>query len=102
AGEILAAIERSAAPEAIVLPNNGNVLLSAEQAAGLAAKPVHVIPTRSIPAGLAAMVAFDASRPADENAAAMREALRTVATGAVARASRSTEVNGLAVVEGQY
>jgi DAK2 domain fusion protein YloV len=102
AGDILAAIERSAAPEAIVLPNNPNVLPSAEQAAGLAAKPVHVIPTRSLAAGLAVMVAFDATRPAEENAAAMREALRDVVTGAVTRATRDAEVNGLRIAAGQY
>src|SRR5581483_2638217 len=102
AGDILAAIERSAAPETIVLPNNPNVLSSAEQAAGLAAKPVHVIPTRSLVSGLAVMVAFEAARPAEENAAAMREVLRDVATGAVTRATRDAKANGLAITAGQY
>ena len=57
--ELHAAIEEAQAPEVIVLPNNGNVILAAEQAASLASKPVRVIHTDSIPAGLAAMVAFD-------------------------------------------
>ena len=59
--ELHEAIEEARAPEVVVLPNNGNVILSAEQAASLATKPVHVIHADSIPAGLAAMVAFDPS-----------------------------------------
>ena len=57
--DILAAIEATTAPEVIVLPNNSNVILSAEQAAEHSPKPVRVVPTRSIPAGIAAMVAYD-------------------------------------------
>jgi uncharacterized protein len=100
--EILAAIESAAAPEVLVLPNNANVILSAEQAAAHAAKPVRVIPTRSIPAGIAALVAFDGSRGAEENAAEMEEAVAAVATGAVAIASRDVNLDGLAVRKGAY
>jgi DAK2 domain fusion protein YloV len=100
--EIVAAIERTAAPEALVLPNNSNVVLSAEQAAGLASKPVRVVPTRSIQAGLAAMVAFDGSRTAAENAAEINEALAGLATGAVTTASREVVLNGTRVQEGEY
>src|SRR5439155_1572591 len=73
--EILAAVEAAAAPEVVVLPNNPNVILSAEQAAEHAPKPVRVVTTRSIPAGIAAMVVYDGSRSADDNAAEMEEAL---------------------------
>ena len=59
--DILAAIEATTAPDVIVLPNNSNVILSAEQAAEHSPKPVRVVPTRSIPAGIAAMVVYDAS-----------------------------------------
>jgi DAK2 domain fusion protein YloV len=100
--EIVAALERTTAPEVIVLPNNSNVLLTADQAASVAQKPVRVVPTRSIQAGLAAMVAFDGSRSADENAAAMDEAVHAVATGAVTTASRDVELNGLRVSRGDY
>ena len=100
--EILAAIEATGAPEAIVLPNNSNVLMSAEHAAGAAAKPAHVVPTRSIQAGLAAMVAFDGSRPAAENAAAMRDAVEAVATAAVTTASRDVDLDGLRIRKGDY
>ena len=57
--DLLAAIEASQAAEVVVLPNDPNVLMSAEQAAEHASKPVRVVPTRSLQAGLAALVAFD-------------------------------------------
>jgi DAK2 domain fusion protein YloV len=100
--EILGAVEEAAAPEVVVLPNNPNVILSAEQAAEHAAKPVRVVQTRSIPAGIAAMVAFDGSQSAEENALAMEEATASVVTGAVTTASRDVDLNGLAVRRGAF
>jgi DAK2 domain fusion protein YloV len=100
--DLVAAIESTAAPEAIVLPNNSNVILSAEQAADLASKPVEVVGADSIPAGLAAMVVFDGARSAVENAAEMRDTLRTIATGEVTVASRDVELDGLAIGKGNY
>ena len=90
---LLAAIE--AAPgEVVVLPNNPNVFMAADQAASLATKPVRVVRSTSIPAGLAALVAHDARRPAEEDAAELTDALDGVAVGAVTIASRA--VDGLA------
>ena len=100
--ELVAAIDESPEPEVVVLPNNSNVILSAEQAARLAAKPVQVVQASSLQAGLAAMVAFDPERPAGENAAEMCEALDAVATGEVAIASRDASMNGFAVRRGAY
>jgi uncharacterized protein len=100
--ELVAAIEAVDAGEVVLLPNNSNVILSAEQAAGLVAKPVQVIQTDSIPAGLAAMVAFEPERSASENAADMRELLGGVTTGEVTLASRDAELNGLAVRKGEW
>jgi DAK2 domain fusion protein YloV len=100
--DILAAIERSTAPGVVVLPNNGNVIMSAEQAAEHAAKDVRVVPTRSLQAGLAALVAFAPERSAEDNSAAMHEALDGVATGAVAVASRDVQLNGVAVRSGTW
>ena len=91
AQQLLDAIERAAAPEAILLPNNPNVLMSAEQAARHASKPVRVIPTRSLQEGLAALVAFDSSRSAEANLLEMFAALESVATGAVTVSSRDAE-----------
>jgi dihydroxyacetone kinase-like predicted kinase len=86
----------------VLLPNNSNVVLSAEQAARMAGKAVQVVPTTSIPAGLAALVAFHNERSAEENATAMREALAGVVTGEIAVASRDASTNGVAVREGEY
>jgi DAK2 domain fusion protein YloV len=100
--EIVDAIERAGAGEAVVLPNNPNVLMSAEQAARLASKPVRVVRTDSIPAGLAAMVAYNPERSAEANVAEMHEALEALATGAVTVASRDADLGGLSVSKGAY
>lgn len=100
--QIVDAIESAAAPEAIVLPNNPNVIMSAEQAARMASKPVRVVPTRSIQEGLAALVAYDPTRSAEANMADIFEALETVATGAVTVASRDAELNGVSVRKGAW
>ncbi len=100
--ELLAALEDLDADEAILLPNNSNVLLAAEQAAQHAERPVHVVATDSIQAGLAALVSFDGSRSAEENAVEMGEAAAAVATGEVTRASRDVQLNGVAIRNGQW
>jgi DAK2 domain fusion protein YloV len=100
--ELLAAVESAIADEVVLLPNNSNVIMSAEQAARMASKTVHVVPSASIPAGLSALVRFDGSRDAAENAAEMRAALAEVTTGEVTIASRDAQLNGLAVSKGAY
>ena len=100
--ELVAAIDESPEPEVVVLPNNSNVIMSAEQAARLAGKPVQVVHAASLQSGLAAMVAFDAARPASENAGEMRDALAAVATGEIAIASRDASLNGFVVHTGAY
>jgi DAK2 domain fusion protein YloV len=100
--ELLAAVESAAAEEVVVLPNNKNVLLAAEQAAGEASRPAVVVPTETMQAGLAALLAFDASRHAADNAREMAEAAGRVRAGALTRASRSATVDGVAVAEGEY
>jgi fatty acid kinase len=100
--DLLEAIDGLGADEAVLLPNNGNVIMAAEQAARVAGRPVQVVPTTSIPAGLAALVAFNGERSAEENAEAMREAAQQVATGEVAVASRDSSVDGVPVRKGDY
>jgi uncharacterized protein len=100
--ELVDAIRSASAAEVVLLPNNSNVILSAEQAAGLADKPVTVVPTDSLPAGLAAMLAFDPERTAAENATEMREAVEGVGTGEVTIASRDVELNGISVRKGAW
>jgi hypothetical protein len=101
-GDLVAATDSVDADEVLLLPNNSNVLLTAEQAARLSTRPVEVVPSQSIQAGLAAMVAFDPGRSAAENAAEMRETLESVGTGEVTVASRDVELNGLSIREGHW
>jgi uncharacterized protein len=100
--ELVAAIDATHAPEAILLPNNSNVILAAEQAVELAAKPVTLVRTESIQAGLAAMVSYLPERSARENAAEMSDVLESVVTGEVTIASRDVELDGIAVQKGAW
>ena len=100
--ELVAALQELEADEAIVLPNNSNVRLAAEHAAEQVDRPAAVVPTESIPAGLAALVAYDGMRSAAENAADMAAAAAAVATGEVTRASRDVQLNGLAIRQGEW
>jgi uncharacterized protein len=86
--ELLAGIHDVPAEEVVVLPNSPNVIMAAEKAAELAEKCVHVVPARSMQAGLAAAVALDPTRGAAANAEAMRQSLENVRTGAVTGAAR--------------
>ena len=101
AAEILEAIEACPADEVIVLPNNKNVIAAAEQAAGRTTKRVAVVPSRSIPQGVAALLALNADLPFEANTAAFERALSTVRSAEVTRAVRSTTANGHRVEVGQ-
>ncbi len=100
--ELVAALEKLEADEAIVLPNNSNVRLAAEHAVEQADRPAELVPTESIPAGLAALVAYDGTRGAVENAADMAAAAAAIATGEVTRASRDVQLNGLSIRQGDW
>jgi DAK2 domain fusion protein YloV len=100
--DLVAAIEAAPADEVVVLPNNANVVLAAEHAVANTEKRAVVVPTDSLAAGLAAMVAFDPGRPAVENAAEMREVLTGVATGEVTVASRDVDLDGMSIRKGAY
>jgi uncharacterized protein len=86
--DLLAAIHAVPAEEIVVLPNSANVVMAAERAAEVSDKRVVVVPTRSQQGGLAAAVALEPGHGADVNAAAMRDAVEHVRTGAVAPAAR--------------
>jgi DAK2 domain fusion protein YloV len=100
--DLLTAIDAVPAEGVVLLPNNANVLMAAEQAAAHASRPVRVVPATSLQAGLAALVTFDAARGLPENADAMVEALASVATGAVTVASRDVDLSGVAVRKGAW
>jgi DAK2 domain fusion protein YloV len=98
--DMLSAVEQIAYDEVILLPNNGNVILAAGNVAKLTRKKVHVLETRSFPAGIAAMVAFGEGRSASENLVAMGEAARHIQTIEVTHAVRDTRANGMRVKKG--
>jgi DAK2 domain fusion protein YloV len=100
--DLLRAVQSVDAEEVVLLPNNSNIVLAAEHAAANADRIVEVVATTSIPAGLAALLAFDGSRTAAENAADMREAIAAVATGEVTIASRDVELDGVAITKGHW
>jgi dihydroxyacetone kinase-like predicted kinase len=85
-----------------VLPKNPKVILPAVLGAVAAAGAVRVVPTRSIPAGIAAMVVFDPARDAAANAEAMQEASAAVRTGELTTAVRDATADGVAVHQGDY
>ncbi len=101
-GEIVEAIEATPARSVIVLPNNSNVLLAAEEAAKLVSKPVRVVPSRSVQAGLAAIMTYLSTSSLDDNETQMLEALGSVSTGEVTRASRDVELDGISIRKGSY
>jgi uncharacterized protein len=100
--EIAAAVEALPEDRVVVLPNSKNVVLAAEQAAQAADKEVRVVPTHTLQAGLGALVAYDPDKGLDENAEAMAAAAEAVASGAVARASRTATIGALEVEQGQF
>jgi uncharacterized protein len=98
--DMLVAIESLSYQEVVLLPNNRNVILAAKQVAGLTKKKVHILETRSVPEGVAAVVAFRPERSGDENFAAMKAEAHRVQTIEVTHAVRDTRSNGLKVKKG--
>lgn len=99
--EILNAIHSLPTENVIVLPNNKNITLAAESARDLSYKDVVVIDTRTIPQGVAVMLAYDPDGDLDEVAAAMSKAAGDVVSAEITRATRTVTLNGVNVAEGQ-
>lgn len=97
AEDLIRAVERAAAPSVVILPNNGNVIMTAEQSLVLTEHDVHVVPSRSIPAGLSAAVSFDKRTSGSANAQEMTAALERVVTAEVTRAVRKAQVDGVKI-----
>lgn len=101
-GDLLAAIEKFSGSSAFVLPNNANIGMAAQQAAEQSEKVVHVIPTRSVPQGIAAAMSFNPTENSESNVQAMSQAAKETVTLEVTRAVRDAVVDGTPVTEGQY
>ena len=100
--ELLAAVERANASQVVLLPGNKNIISVAEQVDALTAKTVRVVPTRSMPEGLAALMAYDPEVDAPANVVPMRQAAEAVVTGEVTRAVRASSTPAGAVTEGDW
>ena len=99
-GDLLQAIDAARSQTVIVLPNNSNIVPAAEQAARRSDKDVHVVPTKSMPQGVAAMLEFNVDLDADRNVAEMNEAIEAVLSGQVTEAVRGVTMNGVTVEQG--
>lgn len=100
--DIIDAIKKSGAKKAIVLPNNGNIIMAAKQAAEVSDIPVGIVPTKTISQGLTAMLSFDPDASVDDNVEAMTEDLDTVVSGEVTQANRDTTINGVEIHKNDY
>ena len=101
-GEIHEAITALNAEHVIVMPNNPNIRLAAEEAAALSTKDVRVVATRSIPEGVAAVVAFDPDRDVATNEERLRETLAGVLAAEVTRGARDAVLDGVEIREGDW
>ncbi|MBM4445835.1 MAG: DAK2 domain-containing protein [Chloroflexi bacterium] len=99
--EILQAVEAVTSQKVILLPNNKNIILAASQIQSLTSKEVSVVPTKTVPQGIAALIAFNYEGGMEENVQAMVEAIATVKTVEITEAARSTKLQGLKIKKGQ-
>ena len=99
--DILNAIQATPAKVVYVLPNNKNIILAAEQAVPLADRKVHVLQTRTIPQGVAALLSFDADAGVEENLTVMMKAADNVSTGSVTFAARDSDFDNHSIKEGE-
>nr|WP_202399185.1 MULTISPECIES: DAK2 domain-containing protein [Enterococcus] len=100
--DIVTAINEVNADQVIVLPNNKNIFMAAQQAAEVSDIPVAVVETRTISQGMTAMLAFNEQATLAENQQAMTEILSSVVSGSVTHAIRNTAIDGIEITEGDF
>ena len=100
--DIVKAVEEANAEYIFILPNNKNIIMAANQAKEISAKEVYVIPTKTIPQGVAALTTFNPEADAEANYDALMASLETVKSGSVTYAVRDTEIDGKEVKQGDY
>ena len=102
AEDIAAAVNKVNADSVIILPNNKNIILAAEQVKELTDKKIFVVPTKSFPQGLSAAIAFEPDETAEYNVEKMKDAAKEVKSAEITTAVRDTVLNGENIVKGQY
>ncbi|WP_079508393.1 DAK2 domain-containing protein [Mesobacillus jeotgali] len=100
--DIVKAIKEVNAKKVIILPNNKNIIMAAEQAAEVAEEEVVVIPSKTVPQGMTALLSFNPSADPAENKEAMSEAMQHVKTGQLTYAVRDTSIDGLEISTGDF
>jgi DAK2 domain fusion protein YloV len=100
--ELLQAVDSVPSKKVIVLPNNKNIILAASQVHSLTPKEIAIIPTKTMPQGIAALIAFNYEGGLEENMQSMNEAIALVKTIEITQAARTTQVHGLKIKKGQF
>ena len=100
--DILEAVNKVPAETVFILPNNKNIIMAAEQVADLTPKQVVVIPSKTVPQGVTAMLSFNPEGSIEENTEALTEALSTVDTMQITYAARNSDFDGYDIHEGDY
>ncbi len=100
ADDIAKAVDQVPAKDVFVLPNNKNIILASEQAKALTKKFIHVIPSKSVPEGISAALAFNPEGTVEENMDAMVNSMNNVKSASVTHAVRTTHVDGFDLVKG--
>ncbi|MFA9557416.1 DAK2 domain-containing protein [Evansella sp. AB-rgal1] len=100
--DFVKAMEEANADKIILLPNNSNIVMAAEQAASVSDAEVIVVPSKSVPQGLAALLAFNPADSLEANKEGMLESLASVKTGEVTYAVRDTSLNGVQIKKGDF
>lgn len=100
--DIVDAINKSNAKRALVLPNNGNIIMAAKQAVDLVDIPVAIVGSKTISQGMTAMLSFNPEADLKDNEENMEDSLDTVKSGQITQAIRDTEIDGLKITKGHY
>ncbi|MFJ7677698.1 DAK2 domain-containing protein [Peribacillus sp. NPDC097264] len=100
--DIVKAVEEAHAEKVIILPNNKNIIMAANQAADVLGDNVMVVPAKTVPQGMAALLAFNPSLDITENQKVMTDALSHVKTGQITYAVRNTSIDGLSIEKGDF
>jgi len=100
--ELLKAVDAVGPEQVILLPNNSNVMLSARQVVGLTSKTIYIVPTETMPQGIAALLGFNFEADFESNCKAMTEAAKNIQTAEITTAVRTAQIDGVHVREGDY
>ncbi|MFL6561508.1 MAG: DAK2 domain-containing protein, partial [Bacillus sp. (in: firmicutes)] len=100
--DIVKAVKEVNAKKVFILPNNKNIIMAAQQAADVAEEDIYVIPSKTVPQGLSALLAFNPSAELHANESAMNDALKHVKTGQITFAVRDTQIDGLEIEKDDF